>query len=124
MPLLHPFHLPAAPALAGYLPGIRSTHPKPPRQFPQTSVSTVVRLQQLAPQIVGISSSHRLRLVADLSPTTLYTNMRSALDWDEARLLALFPHSPISPSDPTFSSVSPITLPSLPSYPAAPRPAT
>ena len=31
VPLLHPLHLTAAPTLAGNLPGIRSTHPKPRR---------------------------------------------------------------------------------------------
>ncbi|HXJ92957.1 MAG TPA: hypothetical protein VMT20_08750, partial [Terriglobia bacterium] len=52
--LLDPFYLARLLPLAGYLPRPGHTYPKPLGQFPQAALPTVVRLQQLPPQIVGI----------------------------------------------------------------------
>ncbi len=68
MPLLHPLDPPRSLPLRRNLPGIRTAHPEPLRQLPQTSLAAIIRLQQLPPQIVRIRLRHLVVFAVNRHP--------------------------------------------------------
>src|SRR5208337_906179 len=77
--LLDPLHLPAALTLGGDLPRPRHAYREALGQLLQGSFTTVVGLQQLAPQIIPIRFRH-CPFAAESRRNPLYTYIETALN--------------------------------------------